>query len=273
MIWQKDRNPAGIGLSGLIAIMKESSVLSETNPSHPVMSNPRSAGFDQFAANYEAALQQGLNATGESKDYFAQGRIQYLAKQLGQLKHEAARILDFGCGTGTSVPLLLALPGAKFIAGVDVSEESLKVAAEKYGAANVTFGSLAQISPAGDIDVAFCNGVFHHIPLAERAGCMKYIFDSLRPGGLFAFWENNPWNPGTRYVMSRIPFDRDAITLSPPASRRLCGAAGFEVLATRFLFFYPRSLGLLRWTEPAMRRIPLGGQYIVLCRKRGDSRS
>jgi SAM-dependent methyltransferase len=226
-----------------------------------------STGFDEFASDYEAALQQGLSATGESKDFFAQGRINYLRQCLHQLGLTPARILDFGCGTGTSIPLLLSLPGAQSAIGVDNSEESLKIAAQQNSSANATFATSQSLPPAGDIDLAFCNGVFHHIPLTDRAACMKYIFDSLRPGGIFTFWENNPWNPGTRYVMSKIPFDRDAITLSPPEARRLAQAAGFDVLAGRFLFFFPKSLGWLRWMERMMTRIPLGGQYVILCRK------
>ena len=109
--------------------------------------------------------------------------------------------------------------------------------------------------------------MFHHIPLDQRQDCLKYVFNSLRPGGLFALWENNPWNPGTRYVMSKIPFDRDAITLPPTESRRRVQSAGFESLMTRFLFFFPKSLAFLRWMEPMLARIPLGGQYLVLCRR------
>ncbi len=236
------------------------------------MSNRASSAFDEFAADYELALQRGLSATGESKDYFAHGRIRYLQRHLARLGERPSRVLDFGCGTGTSVPLLLALPGVARVTGVDVSEESLKLAAQNHAAAgNAAFATFRQLPPAGNMDLAFCNGVFHHIPLGDRAGSMQYIFDSLRGGGIFAFWENNPWNPGTRYVMSRIPFDRDAVTLSPPQSRRLAEAAGFEVILMRSLFFFPRSLGWLRWMEPAMARIPLGGQYIVLCRKPGHS--
>ena len=68
--------------------------------------------------------------------------------------------------------------------------------------------------------------------------------------------------------MSRIEFDRDAITLSPPESRRLLSAGGFEILDTTSRFFFPRSLRVFRGAEPLLSRIPLGGQYQVLCRKR-----
>ena len=61
-------------------------------------------------------------------------------------------------------------------------------------------------------DLAYSNGTFHHIPPAKRMDALGFIFQRLKPGGIFALWENNPWNPGTRWVIeSRIPFDRDAI--------------------------------------------------------------
>ena len=60
--------------------------------------------------------------------------------------------------------------------------------------------------PDEAIELAFCNGVFHHIPVDERAAVIDYIYHSLKPGGWFAMWENNPWNPGTRYVMRSMSF-------------------------------------------------------------------
>ena len=80
-------------------------------------------------------------------------------------------------------------------------------------------------------------------------------------------WENNPWNPGTRYVMSRIPFDQGAVTLTPPEARALVRQGGFQVVRTDSLFFFPRQLKWLRWMEPHLWRLPLGGQYQVLCRR------
>ena len=121
--------------------------------------------------------------------------------------------------------------------------------------------------PAGDLDLVFCNGVFHHIPPLDRLDAMQFIYASLRGGGLFALWENNPWNPGTRYVMNRIPFDRDAITLSPLTGRQLVRKAGFEILQTDFCFYFPRLLRPLRPLERLLVKLPLGAQYLVLGRK------
>jgi SAM-dependent methyltransferase len=126
---------------------------------------------------------------------------------------------------------------------------------------------MSDYKPSQSLDLAFCNGVFHHIPLADRAHCVQYIKDSLRPGGLFALFENNPWNPGTRLVMSRIPFDKDAITLSPPTARQLLRASGFQILRTDSLFYFPRLLKFLRPAEKLLHKLPLGAQYLVVAQK------
>jgi SAM-dependent methyltransferase len=229
--------------------------------------NTRVEGFDGYAADYEAALAEGLSVSGEDKDYFAEGRIKWLADCLRELQLKPESVLDFGCGTGSATPFLLNLLGVAAVSGVDTSAKSLEVAARAHGTARARFMPLGQYQPDESFDLAFCNGVFHHIPPAERAGAVNYVYRSLRSGGLWAFWENNPWNPGTRYVMSRIPFDRDAITLTPPEARQLLRAGGFEVLRTDFLFIFPNALRWLRSTEALLSRLPFGAQYQVLCRK------
>src|SRR5688572_267085 len=97
------------------------------------------AEFDAFAAEYDAALQQGISASGENKDYFARGRLVWLAGQIAQLNFAADRVLDFGCGTGSAAPFLLECLKAKSILGVDVSESSLHIARRDHGAKNVSY--------------------------------------------------------------------------------------------------------------------------------------
>ena len=116
------------------------------------------------------------------------------------------------------------------------------------------------------MDLAFTNGVFHHIPPSERQACLAAIRHALLPAGLFAFWENNPWNPGTHYVMSQCAFDENAITISPGEARKMLSQAGFKILRTDSLFYFPRQLRLLRPAERWLHALPFGGQYLVLCR-------
>jgi SAM-dependent methyltransferase len=227
------------------------------------------AEFDEYADPdaYDAALEQGIAISGEDKSYFARGRVAWLAEILRSKNLRPLHILDYGCGTGTATPFLLDLIGPAQLIGVDLSARSIETARRLHVSDRVRFFTLDEYQPSGEIDLAFCNGVFHHIPLDARSAAVDYLARALRPGGLFSFWENNPWNPGTRLVMKRIPFDRDAITLSPPQARRLVASGGLEVLQTDFLFFFPRALAPFRKLEPRLARLPVGAQYQVLCQK------
>jgi SAM-dependent methyltransferase len=222
--------------------------------------------FDQYAENYDYALNQGLSATGESKEYFARRRVLWLGRCLAQSQIKPKRILDYGCGTGATAGLLLELSGAESVIGVDTSPQSLEQA-NKNRSPNCQFLLNRDYQAREEIDLAYCNGVFHHIPPPDRAREMSYIMRCLRPGGMFALWENNPWNPGTQYVMSRIPFDREAVKLSPIYAKRLLRESGFEVLSTDFLFFFPGFLKVLRSIERFISSVPVGGQYLTLCRR------
>jgi SAM-dependent methyltransferase len=228
------------------------------------MSEPE---FDRFADSYDAALERGISVSGEDKTYFARGRVQWLQRHLAERGVRPSRVLDYGCGTGTATPYLLELAGVERVHGVDISARSIEVACRTQATARASFSTDSACPPDASFDLVFCNGVFHHIPLDQRAGALRYILASLRPGGLFALWENNPWNPGTQLVMARIPFDRDAIKLSPRTARRLVGGAGFEVESITFQFIFPAALSLLRRLECPLARLPFGAQYMVLARK------
>jgi SAM-dependent methyltransferase len=228
------------------------------------------AEFDAVAENYEAALQQGLKASGESSEYFALGRIHWLKRRLASYRTSLGGIrkaIDFGCGTGNSIPHLRQILGAESVVGLDPSLQSLRIARRMHPDPAIQFDTPDSYSNNGETGLIFCNGVFHHIPLADRPEAVRRIRDWLAPGGIFAFWENNPWNPGTRYVMNRIPFDRDAITLSIPESRRLLENAGLRVLCVDTCFYFPRTMKWFRPVETYLCKIPLGAQYLVLAEK------
>jgi SAM-dependent methyltransferase len=221
--------------------------------------------FDGCADRYEEELARGLSVTGESMAYFARERLDWVRRFVERDGVDVQRVLDFGCGVGHATPHIFACLNAAEVTGADVSARSLERAREQYGSPRARF-----VSPEGahgPFDLAFTNGVFHHIPPAQRDAAVRFVYTALAPGGLFAFWENNPWNPGTRYIMSRVSFDKDAITITPPEARAMLTAGGFQVLETSSRFFFPRMLAALRGLEPALSRLPLGGQYLVWCRR------
>jgi len=226
-----------------------------------------SQAFDDYAESYDDDLHRGLSASGERKEYFAEGRLRHLSERLMALGHVPDAVLDYGCGDGTTAPLFLSVLGTTSVVGVDTSEKALARATAAFGSDQIRFSTPSAMKPTPQFDLAFCNGVFHHIPPDARSDAMRYVHASLKPGGIFAFWENNPWNPGTRWVMHRIPFDRDAITISAPTGRRLFGQNGFQILSTDFLFVFPRVLSWFRPLEPHLVSTPLGAQYLILGRK------
>lgn len=225
--------------------------------------------FDSYAHDYDAALNRGLAVSGEDKTFFAKGRILWLSRCLKKLGFAPRSVLDYGCGTGTATPFFIDVLGAERVVGVDLSARCLEVARQTHTGLPVEYKLTSGYTPSETIDLAFCSGVFHHVPPEKRADTARYVAACLRAGGLFALWENNPWNPGTRYVMSRIPFDRDAIPLIAPEVRRAMREAGLSLLRTDYCFIFPRAASPLRGLEPYFVKVPLGAQYQVLGRKPG----
>ena len=223
--------------------------------------------FDYYAESYDRTLNEGLAVSGEGRQYFAEARVKWLADCLRRMRVASSIVIDYGCGTGSTSPLLLKSLAAKKIIGVDASERSIEVARRDFASEQIQFSSLQEFEPEGDADLVYCNGVFHHIPPQDRSSALQFLDRTLRPGGLFSLWENNPWNPGTQYVMARLPFDRDAIKLSAIESRRLVRSEGLSVLRTDFVFLFPRFLKIFRPIEKFISGLPFGAQYQVLCRK------
>ena len=223
------------------------------------------AEFDAFAGAYDEALNRGLKFSGEAKEFFAEGRVRWLRRRLAEQGHEAKAVLDFGCGTGTACSCLRESLGVERYFGFDPSAESVREAVAAH--AGAAFTACAGEVPEAAFDLAFTNGVFHHIPPEQRAGALAQVWRALRPGGWFAFFENNRWHPGVHFMMSRVPFDRDARMLFPHQARTLLRRAGFEIVLGDSLFVFPGALAFLRPLEPLFCKLPLGGQYLVLARK------
>jgi SAM-dependent methyltransferase len=225
------------------------------------------SSFDGYAENYNEILEKTLAVSGEGKDYYARGRVAWLARRLNEMGVRPRAVMDFGCGTGSTATWFHELLNAESVLGVEDSPKLVEVARRSFGGARTAFLSRKEVAPEEDMDLVFSSCVFHHIPVSERASAVQTIFRSLKPGGLFSLWEQNPWNPATKFLMSRCEFDKDAVTLTPPEARGLLRAGGFEIVRTDFLFIFPRAFAWLRWLEPMVSRLPLGAQYEVLGRK------
>jgi SAM-dependent methyltransferase len=226
------------------------------------------SAFDGYAADYEAALACGLRLTGEKRQYFAEQRVSWLKRKLATLGATPGFVVDFGCGDGATLPILAKILNPRELVGLEPSiaclERAEAVAERKWAVLGPD-----KFEQRGKVDLIYCNGVMHHVAPADRPGMLGLLREMLRPGGLLALWDNNPWNPGTRWVMRRIPFDRDTVPIPANAARSLLERCGFSVLGVDHLFLFPRTLRWFRGLEIPLCGLPLGGQYLVLAR-RGD---
>lgn len=224
--------------------------------------------FDHPTA-YDSLLNQGLRLSGESRQYFAKCRVEHLIQFISD-GPAPSRILDFGCGTGDTSALLAAKFAGAEVIGVDSSEAVIASANERFGGRRVRFAPVSRMPGIGTFDLAYMNGVLHHISPTSRLMAMYDIAERLRPGGHLMIFENNPFSPAARWVMRRIPFDREAILVWPHEAARLIRDVGLLTPhRTRYFFIFPRALRLLRPFEARLSGLPFGAQYLVIGRRPG----
>jgi SAM-dependent methyltransferase len=222
--------------------------------------------FAEVGDKYIEELSRGLSLTGEGPSYYASHRVGRVRELCGMMSVYPRSILDFGCGIGLGFPpLRSAFPDARLV-GFEPERELRAVAVQEAARSNAEVIDDNRLETRGDADIVYCNGVFHHIPVAERADAMQRVRGALRPGGLAFIWENSPFNPGTRWSMSRIEFDRDAVLMTPGEMRDLQRSSGLAPVRTEFHFIFPRVLRAFRPLERMLRGLPLGGQYVVVGR-------
>jgi SAM-dependent methyltransferase len=227
------------------------------------------AEFDKFAEEYLATHKNNLAVTGEHPDYFACYKIVEVARRLRALGVTPRRVLDFGCGIGSSAPHLReAFPAAQIV-GVDVSEKSLAVARARFPftAEFIAYDpeGVPQTLDQG-YDLVFSACVFHHIDKSEHVGILANLRQQLTPGGVLAIFEHNPINPVTRHIVATCPFDENAVLIGAGELARCLLLAGFSHVSVTYTGFFPAPLKALRRLEPLMAKLPVGAQYYVLAR-------
>lgn len=214
--------------------------------------------FDQYAGQYDRVLGETIPEYLNEDGYFAEYKIALMAARLGS---KPARILDFGCGAGRSLPYLEQyFPDAELY-GYDVSPASLEIASKRASRARL-FSDWSSIA-AMRFDAIFAANVFHHIPVAQRQQALTQCREVLAENGQMFLFEHNPFNPVTRWIFERCPFDVDAEMLSLGAALNLARQAGFHSEQHGYTLFFPRQFAFLRGLEFCLKRLPLGAQYYV----------
>jgi SAM-dependent methyltransferase len=216
--------------------------------------------FDKFAKKYDELLRETIPDTLSDDTYFAEYKIALVAKIIKS--RITCRVLDFGCGAGRSIPFLRHYFPKAEIWGYDVSPASLEMAASHSPDATY-FSDWDQLDEGVKFDVIIAANVFHHIPVDQRLEALIRCRQSLEPQGEMFMFEHNPYNPMTRWIFERCPFDVDAEMLNLKTAIALSKEAGYVSEQHAYTLFFPKPLAYFRKIEPWLKHLPLGAQYYV----------
>lgn len=219
--------------------------------------------FDHYTENYNLLLKEETSFFSSSDEYFAKYKVNIVRKQIDT---PVSRILEYGCGIGRNIPFLQrAFPGT-VVVGSDVSSASIEVARRDNAGVEFLLED-ENIKLSDSYDLIFVAGVFHHVPVSQRAEVAKTLFDRLSPKGRLFVFEHNPYNPVTRRIVNNCPYDKDAVLLKPTELKMILSKAALTVECMAYCLFVPPGLSVLPKLESRLGWLPLGGQYWVQARR------
>jgi SAM-dependent methyltransferase len=118
-------------------------------------------------------------------------------------------------------------------------------------------------------DLIFVANVLHHIQPELRREVVGNLCRRLRPGGVVAVFEHNPFNPITRRIVSNCSFDEGVILLPKSESlEHFVGVDGVTIMKSGYCLFTPEPLKRMNWIDVLLRKIPLGGQHYVFAQRK-----
>jgi SAM-dependent methyltransferase len=215
----------------------------------------------------EGAVRSVPRGFDEDQGYYARERVRWLRRCLDELGERPATMLDFGCGDGLGTPHFFSHLPIRSLLGVDVRRDLLAVAEDAAAHADASYVHLGDYRATESMDLAYTCGAFGRLPWRERTAAAVLVLRSLKPGGLFALWEHNPWSPSTLWNGNGKSTRRAEPAVTPTEARQLLRGVGFDIVHTTSTFYFPRAVSWCRAIEPMLATIPLGGQYMVLARK------
>ena len=225
--------------------------------------------FDQFAENYSAGFDDPLKRVfGQSPQAFMAPKLRLLERTIRKLRPDfltrSINALDFGCGTGDFLTGLAHHWPKWVLEGCDVSSGMLLEAHKRFGHEYPDI-RLWQAEESefqkSTYDLVTIVCVLHHVDPESLGTTLRTTVEMLNPNGLLVIIEHNPLNPITRWMISRTEVDRNAHLVPASFLRRHRAFDKLSKTEVRNFLFFPPRLSILSRLEPALERIPLGGQY------------
>ena len=220
--------------------------------------------FDGYVQNYEEAFNDSVQKlSGFGRDYFAQYKIDIVKEKI---KNSPKRILDFGCGDGLSCELLKKVFPQAEVVGVDVSEESIKIAKERgCNCEFFVYDGFKLPFEDEEFDLIFSSCVFHHIEAQYHSDLMKELYRVSNNNARLFIFEHNPINPFTRKIFKDCIFDERAVMVGSKTLQELVDKANFKDAKISYTLFFPRYklFEKLFPMEKYLTNCFLGAQYYI----------
>ncbi len=230
------------------------------------------AEFDEYQKAYENTINDSINYTGKSRDYFTKVKAKYLVRLLDSHfgERRALNILDIGCGNAIIHPFLMEQRPDLRLTGADVAPTLLDEAREVCPQVRYDlYDGKALPYAAGQFDAAYAICVMHHVPPPQWRDFLDRARHVVKPGGLVAIFEHNPINPLTQRLVNTCPFDRNAVLLRAGRLKGLMRDSGLSEVSHRFILFTPFEGAFFDRFDQSLGWLPLGAQYFAAGRVPG----
>jgi ubiquinone/menaquinone biosynthesis C-methylase UbiE len=234
------------------------------------------AEFDQYARDYLREMSHPLrNLIDPEGHYFIELKARILERLAERYfgGRRDIRLLDVGTGLGLFEKFLS--PAFPNILAVDLSFEMLKVAKSinafsSAGSAYLQANAFHLPFENESADLIFMSCVLHHLEDAEINATLVELARICSPDGLVVFFEHNPYNFFTQWVVKTTPLDRNARLITYQGLTRRAGSAGIEILEHDFFLYGTREVDQVvnRWL-PGLNNLPFGGQVALIGKKSG----
>ncbi len=161
-------------------------------------------------------------------------RVRVVGDLIARLPGDPRRIVDLGCGPGTSTRLLARRFAQARLTGVDISQPMLDIAAERAGGAEFVCADLNVWRPEAPVDLVFADSVLQWIGDHEKL--FAKLMGWLAPGGALGVQMPDTRQEPSHALMRLIAADG-------PWADRLVPVAKTRALIATFADYY-------RWLRP-----------------------
>ncbi|HSM85761.1 MAG TPA: methyltransferase domain-containing protein [Candidatus Limnocylindrales bacterium] len=137
---------------------------------------------------------------------FSDQRGRPAADLIAQVRLEnPARVIDLGCGTGSSTEQVHRRWPLADITGLDSSEEMLAQAQKAHPDWNWVRSYIERWQPEAPYDLVFSNAAFHWVP--DHGILFPRLFSGVAPGGALAVQMPNNFDSPVHQAMKKVAAD------------------------------------------------------------------